>query len=99
MTLRIAWSREAEDDLLQIWGYLAREASIPRADDQIQKIEQACRRLSDWPLSGRARDFLIPGMRSIVVAPYLIFYRVLGDSVQIVRVLHGHRDVEAMFTD
>jgi plasmid stabilization system protein ParE len=38
-------------------------------------------------------------MRSIVVVPYLIFYRVREDSVQIVRVLHGHRDIEAMFTD
>jgi toxin ParE1/3/4 len=98
MTSRIIWSREADDDLLQILSYLASEASIVRADNQIYTIERACLRLADWPLSGRSRDSIIPGMRSIVAAPHVIFYRVLEDSIQIIRVLHGHRDFEAVFT-
>ena len=99
MTLRIIWSREADDDLLQIWNYLVTEASVALADEQIRKIVLASLRLSDWPQSGRSRDAIIPGMRSIVAAPHVIFYRVLDDAVQIVRVLHGHRDIEAIFTD
>jgi len=36
-------------------------------------------------------------MRSIVSEPYVIFYRVLDDRIQIGRVLHGHRDIDAIF--
>jgi toxin ParE1/3/4 len=97
--LRIVWSTDADTDLEQIWNYLAQQASVARADDQIHKIVGACRQLSDWPLSGQARDTLIPGMRSVVSAPYVIFYRVGFDAVEIVRVLHGRRDIEAVFTE
>jgi toxin ParE1/3/4 len=99
LSLRIVWSTDADTDLEQIWNYLAQQASVARADDQIRKIVAACRLLCDWPLSGQARDGLIPGMRSVVSAPYVIFYRVGTDAVEIVRVLHGRRDIEAVFTE
>jgi len=38
-------------------------------------------------------------MRSIVARPYVVFYRLNEDSVQIVRVLHGRRDIDAVFVD
>jgi toxin ParE1/3/4 len=95
----LRWSPAAEADLLQIWAYLAREASPLRADAQIMSIKQTAERLREWPHSGRSCDELILGLRSVVVAPHVIFYRVLGDSVQIARVLHGRRDINAVFTD
>lgn len=97
--MRIHWSPAAEADLLTIWIYLAREASEFRTDEQVLQIRQASERLSEWPKSGRTRDELVRGMRSIVAASYLIFYRLAADAVQIVRVLHGRRDVEAVFTE
>jgi len=30
-----------------------------------------------------------------VIGSYLAFYRLEGDSVEIIRVLHGHRDIDA----
>jgi len=97
--LRIVWSREADEDLLQIWLYLASKTSDAVADNQVSKIEQASGRLQDGPKSGRSRDSIVPGMRSVVVAPWVMFYRLFDDHVQIVRVLHGHRDIESIFTD
>jgi len=97
--LKIVWSPESDEDLLQIWSYLASETSVAVADEQIQKIEHACRKLSDWPLSGRSRDLIFPGIRSIMASPHLIFYRVTDEAVQIVRVLHGRRDFEAVFNE
>jgi toxin ParE1/3/4 len=97
--LRILWSREADEDLYQIWDYLVGEASIAVADRQISRIIEATNRLSKWPHSGRPRGGIIPGMRSLVASPYVIFYRPGENAVEIVRVLHGRRDIEAVFTD
>jgi toxin ParE1/3/4 len=95
----IIWSPEAEQDLLDIWDYLARGVSLDVADDQISDIDRACRPLHDHPLAGRSREELAPTLRSIVASPYVVFYRVKEDTVQIVRVLHGARDLDAIFAD
>lgn len=97
--MRVVWSPASETDLLQLWDYLAGQASIAVADDQVRRIHRACEMLRDWPLSGRGRDALMIGMRSVPVAPYVVFYRVTENAVEVVRVLHGHRDLEAMFSD
>lgn len=94
--MRIVWSTAAYDDLEHIWNYLAQVASIARADDQIVKIETACRKLSEFPLVGRSRDALIPGLRTIVAAPYVVFYRNDEAVVEIIRVLDGRRDIDAI---
>ena len=85
--------------MLQLWGYLATEASSAVADDQLRRIKQACDVLRHWPHSGPARDALIPGLRSVAVTPYVVFYRIGADAVEVVRVLHGHRDIATMFRE
>ena len=37
-----------------------------------------------------------PNLRSTLVKPYVIFYRIEGDIVQIVRILHGKRDLRSI---
>lgn len=49
------------------------------------------------PEAGRSRSELQMGLRSFPVGRYLIFYRPSATSVEIVRVLHSARDVDAMF--
>jgi toxin ParE1/3/4 len=93
----ILWSPEAEEDLIDIWGYLAREATEEIADRQLNAIENACSTLEAWPLCGRPRDSLLPGMRSVPVHPYVIFYRARNETVEIVRVVDGRRDIDALF--
>jgi toxin ParE1/3/4 len=95
--LPIIFSAEADEDLIQIWGYLAREASQQVADRQLHDIDRVCSRLKAWPLSGRTRDELLPSMRSALAAPYIVFYRVAKDTIEIIRVLHGRRDIASIF--
>ena len=47
-----------------------------------------------FPLSGRRRDEIRPGLRSAVVHPYLVFYALndVARVVTVVRVIHGSRD-------
>lgn len=49
------------------------------------------------PFSERDRGDLVPGIRSILSNPYVIFYRVRNTTIEIVRVLHGRRNIEAVF--
>jgi toxin ParE1/3/4 len=44
-----------------------------------------------------ARDDLRPGIRAFPVGDYLILYREAGADVAIVRVVHGSRDLAALF--
>ena len=55
--------------------------------------------LEAHPLAGRTRDELRPGLRSISVRPHVVFYRVLDDNPEIVHVLDGRRDLDAIFAD
>jgi toxin ParE1/3/4 len=48
-------------------------------------------------MMGRARDELAPGVRSFPVGRYVAFSVPRNDGVDVVRVLHGARDIDAVF--
>jgi toxin ParE1/3/4 len=48
---------------------------------------------------GRRRDELLPSLRSFPVEDYLIFYRPIEEGIEILRVVSGYRDLEALFQD
>ena len=54
--------------------------------------------MGDRPLSHRARDEIMPGLRSLLVHPYTIFYRMTGGGVEVVRVLHERRNFAAILS-
>ncbi len=49
------------------------------------------------PMVGRARDELAPGVRSFPFGRYVVFYVPLEDGIDVVRMLHGARDIDAVF--
>jgi toxin ParE1/3/4 len=95
---RIVWAPRARQDLLEIWRYFARVGSIEIADRLLREFEQAGRRLSRHPFMGRPRSEIAPDLRSVLVHPHVVFYRVSDDAVQVARVLHQHRDLGAIFS-
>lgn len=48
---------------------------------------------------GRDRSNLAANLRSFPVKSFVIFYRPANDTVEIVRVLYGARDIESIFRD
>jgi toxin ParE1/3/4 len=50
-------------------------------------------------LAGRATTTWGPGRRSFPVGQYVIVYRIVRGDVRILRVVHGRRDLEALFGD
>ena len=54
--------------------------------------------LVDHPKIGAVRDDIRPGLRYLVSGSYLLLYRLVSDAeVEIVRVVHGHRDLFGLF--
>jgi toxin ParE1/3/4 len=86
----------AKSDLVEIWDYIA-DDSEARADAFLDRIDQKFRTLAQRPGIGRLRDELAEGLRSFPVGRYVVFYRPLPEGVEIVRVLHGARDLNAAF--
>ena len=83
-------------DLVEIWSYIA-EDSVANADAFGSRIDRTFRLLARRPGIGRARPELYPDLRSFVVGKYVVFYLPLTNGIDVLRVLHGARDVEAVF--
>ena len=88
----------AEADLLDIWDFIANE-SVEKADSFLQKIESKLKIMAENPGMGRKRDELVLGLRSFPVGSYLIFYCPINQVIEVIRVLHGARDVSSFFED
>jgi toxin ParE1/3/4 len=93
---RVLFTARAREDLLDIWLYVAKHNSEAVADRITDRIAQSCRLLKGHPQLGRARPEIHPDARSIVIERWLALYRATEDSVQIVRILDGGRDLSAI---
>jgi len=94
--LRLLKRPEAENDLEEIWWFIAQD-NPHNADRFLDRIQECCLALADFPKMGVSREELITDLRSQPVGNYLIFYFPLEDGIDIVRVLHGSRDIERLF--
>ena len=92
----IDYAPEAKDDLEQIFAYLD-EHSTSAAAKLAERINQRVGIAAAHPSIGRDRSFLSEGMRSVVVEKYVIFFRFTDTVLEIIRVLHGSRDIDSIF--
>ncbi|AZO67534.1 type II toxin-antitoxin system RelE/ParE family toxin [Mesorhizobium mediterraneum] len=81
-------------DLELIGDYIA-EHNPNAAVRLVDTLERRWDLLTLHPFSGAPREDIAPGIRHLVVGEYLTLYRVGEDSVEILRVLHGRRNIEA----
>jgi toxin ParE1/3/4 len=79
-------------DYQVIWDYVA-EKNVLAADRLLRTLDSKLELLSDHPRAGPARPELRPGLRSFPVGEYLIFYRPIRGGIELLRVLHGARNV------
>jgi|SRR5665213_2198984 len=91
------WSLEALDDRESIWDYYVRVADRRTAEKILREIAKAITLIEEHPFAGRARSEVRPGLRSFAAAPHVVFYRVIDDTPQIVRLLDGRQDIEEKF--
>jgi toxin ParE1/3/4 len=94
---QLLFAPEAERDLDEIWFEIASKANAERADRFLAGLRRACEPLAQFPEMGRLRPELAPELRSLVHGRYVIFYRPVAGGAEVARVLHGARDLPAIF--
>ncbi|MEK6406474.1 MAG: type II toxin-antitoxin system RelE/ParE family toxin [Acidobacteriota bacterium] len=83
--------------ILDIRNYVA-DDSPANADRLLDSINKQCRTLARFPKMGRARNELGASLRSFPVGNYVIFYREISKGIEIIRVVHGARDIEGIIS-
>lgn len=86
----------AELDLLDLWDYIADDSS-DRADAFLDRIEDKLQTLAQNPGLGRRREELLAGLQSFPIGSYVVFYRAIENGIEVIRVLHGSRDLAEIF--
>lgn len=84
---------QAQLDLDEIWLFIAEDS--PNAADRFHDLLLSkLLTLAEQPGIGRIRDDLCSGIRGLSVGSYIIFYRDTTEYIEVLRVLHGARDIE-----
>ncbi|MGC6400686.1 type II toxin-antitoxin system RelE/ParE family toxin [Sphingomonas sp. FW199] len=90
--MRVTIRPQADRDLDEIYDWIARDDPAA-AERHVRRLVTAALALSDFPERGPMRPDIAEGARSIVVGRYLVLYAIVGETVEIVRFLHGARDM------
>jgi toxin ParE1/3/4 len=91
-------SQPAIKDLEQIIDYFSNR-NIEAGERFINEFEKKCKYLANFPNMGRSYDDVKPSLRGLPLAGYIIFYRIVNDGIEIIRVVSGYRDLESLFLE
>ena len=88
--MKVRWLAAAADDLLgHVHAYISLD-NPAAAEGEVLRVLDAVGRLGVRPAAGRSGR--VAGTRELVVAPYIVAYRVKAGAVQVLRVLHAARN-------
>ena len=85
-------NNRAQADLANIWLYVAND-SLDAADRLLDKIQAAFVSIAAHPGIGTPRAELGRRVRAFSVGAYVVYFRTVEEGVEIIRVMHGARNV------
>lgn len=88
--MNLIWLPRARDDVRKAFRYIANDSQTA-AEGVVTRLRMQVKTLAEFPKSGRPGR--VPGTREMVISrtPYVVAYRIVGDVVEILAVLHGAR--------
>ena len=93
----IQWTLSARSDLEEIVEYIAQD-SIPIALEKLDRIKKDVHRLQKFAKQGRIIPELkrigITNYRELIMNPWRIMYRTENETIYIVAVIDGRRNIE-----
>ena len=101
---RIVQRRQARRDAVEQAVVIARD-NPAAADRFLEAIDETLELLAGMPGMGAARRYRSPGLQGLRMHPvrgfpqHLLFYLPLPDGIELVRVLHGKRNIERLFRE
>jgi toxin ParE1/3/4 len=93
---RLSVSPDAKQDLVEVFLFIAQD-NLGAARRMHSQFQETFLTIAGQPSIGRSRDDLAAGIRSLAVGEYVIYYRMVGRAVRILRLLHGARDIQKLF--
>jgi len=100
----VIYLQKAQEDIDEITYYIAQD-NLEKSVMFFEAVEATCALLATMPDIGSTRDFHNPRFSVMRMFPvkkfdnYLIFYQSTKEELLIVRVLHGARDIAALFEE
>jgi toxin ParE1/3/4 len=88
----------ASRDLNAIADYFA-ENSLEAGSRFFNAFNRKCQQLVAFPKSGKSYAMIRPDLRGLTLDGYVIFYRILDDGIEILRVVSGRRDFPTLFEE
>lgn len=95
---RLAPQARADIDDIAYFVFEA-SGSVETAERLVDTIYGRILLLGRHPHIGRQRDDLLAGIRLFPVGDYVLLYRVEGVDAVVARVVHGSRDLDALFDE
>ena len=100
MACQVQLTDDAARDLEEICDYIDRHDSPARADYVLEQIERACQGLSEHPQRGSypriLLDIGIREYREVFFKPHPIIYRVTEDTVYVLVIADGRREMQTL---
>jgi len=93
---RIRITPLAEQDLVEIWYFIAQDDPVA-ADRLLDLLEEKYKLLADNPHMALARPDIAKELPYHPVGNYLLLYRIISGGIELVRVVHGARDLQTLF--
>ena len=92
-SLRLVITRRTASDIRTIRRYTQKQWSLAQASDDEEAIHNALETLRAYPPVGKPRDGLLTGLRIHLILSHIILYRVDGDALTVLRLLHQRMGV------
>jgi toxin ParE1/3/4 len=92
------FSQLAVKDLNQICEFIG-QTNIKAASKLFDTIREKCKLVSSFPSMGKDYSEILSNLRGFIVDDYIIFYYPLENGIEIVRVVYGKRDLNAVFEE
>ncbi|UCF64844.1 MAG: type II toxin-antitoxin system RelE/ParE family toxin [bacterium] len=97
MKYRVFILKDAEQDILELYKYVALNDALSKADRLIEKLEEKCKSLSEYANRGHIPPELdrvsVYNYVEIHYKPYRILYQIIDKDVFIHCILDGRRDL------
>ena len=91
---------DAARDLEELYDYVALHDAPRKAEHLLERIEKTFSSLSESPERGAyPKELLALGIRDyreIFFKPYRVIYRVMGDTVYVLMIVDGRRDMQTL---
>jgi toxin ParE1/3/4 len=99
----VIFDQDAEDDLFDIYAFVAMNDSVERADRLFAALRRTCLKLRKFPLRGNIPTELfeigVIEFREVHCKPYRIIYSLESTTVFVHCVLDGRRDIQTILQE